>query len=163
MTEPNKAVLNFPETRRPGSTVLCEETRVRTERRIVEAVRDGARCTKQIMAATRMSHSRVWRHLLSLVLRGELTKTGKCPATYTLPAEIAPPVSIVATKRFRGGVQKRAPKAPRAKRASREMTEEELEKREEVRRAQAAAEALSRPAFRHPQDIALFGEPRRAA
>lgn len=26
-----------------------------------------------------------------------------------------------------------------------------------------AAEALKRPAFRHPQDIMLFGEPRRAA
>ena len=163
MNEQNKAALNFPGTRLPGSTVLSEEKGIRAERRVVEAVRDGAQYAKQIMAATGISYSRVWRALLRLVLRGELVKTGKCPAVYTLPAEIIQPPSIIATKRFKGGTRKKISKSSRSKRAYREMTDEELEKRDEQRRARSAAAALNAPVSRHWQDIALFGEWRRAA
>jgi len=44
-----------------------------------------------------------------------------------------------------------------------EREEEQAEMRLELEIARKAREAIARPAFRHPQDIALFGEPERRA
>lgn len=58
-------------------------------------------------------------------------------------------------------VPKPAPKHARAKRT--DESRDFGEARERLERARKAKEALAQPAFRHPQDVALFGEYRSAA
>lgn len=157
---------NFPAAQFPaGHTYLSDLKREEAERKILDAVIGGDRYAKQIMVTAKLSYSAVWRGLGRLVSSGDLAKTGACPAVYSIPGASPAQSAAKPTKRAKSAPHKRKakPKAVRVNKSSRVLSDDDLERREEAARALRAAQALAQPAFRHPYDVALFGEYQKAA